>query len=96
MKVAIFRKIMGANWHLDLIIQEKDAVPDSIYIREYTQLTEWADVDFTFRPPESVVEGQLKQLDRAEQELCKQFEAKQQELAEARSKLLTLTCETSP
>lgn len=95
MKVAIFRKVMSANWNVDTVVQETHFEPDGVYSREYTQLTEWAEVNFVFLPAEAVVGGQLKQIDTAEQELRNQFAAKLQELAEARSKLLALTCETA-
>ncbi len=94
MKIAIFRKVMGPNWNMDLTIQEKDFTPGCIFEREYTQLTDWVDVEFVFRSDESVVSGQLKQLDIAEQELRTQFATKLAEVAEARAKLLSLAHQT--
>jgi hypothetical protein len=94
-KVAIFRKVMSANWNMDTIVQEANFEPDNIYGREYTQLTEWAEVEFVFLADEKVVGGQLKQIDAAEQALRNQFATKLQELAEARAKLQALTCETA-
>lgn len=95
MKVAIFRKVMSANWNVDAIIKQDEAGPHSIYANEYTQLTNWSEVEFVPLSDEQVVTGQLKQLDTAEQELRKQFAAKLSELAEARSKLLSLTHEVA-
>lgn len=90
MKVAIFRKVMGSNWNMDMIIKQDEVGPESIYAREYTQITQWAEVEFVPLSDEQVVTGQLKQLDTVEQELRNQFAAKLSELADARSKLLSL------
>lgn len=96
MRIAIFRKVMGPNWNLDPIIKETDVARDSVYTREYTQVTDWAEVEFTPLSNEHVIAGQLKQLDQAEQELRDKFAFKLSELAEARAKLLSLTHEVAP
>lgn len=57
----------------------------------YTRLSEYLEVEFPMLPPEIVIEGQLKQLDTAEQSLRNQFQQKLNEIAEARAKLLSLS-----
>jgi hypothetical protein len=57
----------------------------------WVRISEYAEVEFTSLPPAVVVEGQLKQLDAAEQELREKFQQKLNELAEARAKLLSLS-----
>lgn len=62
----------------------------------WVQLTEYAEVNFIPLPVDQVVEGQLNQIDAAEQRLRKQFQEKLDELTEARSKLLSLTHQSEP
>lgn len=59
----------------------------------YTRISEELDIEFPMLPTQVIVEGQLKQLDTAEQELRNQFQRKLNEIAEARAKLLSLTHE---
>lgn len=91
MKVAIFRKVMGANWNLDMIVRETDVAPEGIYVREYTQITDWVEVEFKPLSDQQVVSGQLRQLDTVEMELRQKFADKLAELTEARAKLQALT-----
>lgn len=93
MKIAIFRKVMGPTWNLDMIVQEKDFSPDGIYVREYTQITDWVEVEFQPLSDEQVVTGQLKQLDTVERELRNQFADKLAAVAEARAKLQSIAHE---
>lgn len=60
---------------------------------QWVRMSEYVEVVFTPLPPEAIVEGQLKQLDAAEQELRNRFQEKLNELADARAKLLSLTHE---
>lgn len=59
--------------------------------QSYTRISEVMEVDFPMLAAQVVVEGQLKQLDAAEQELRNQFQRKLNEIAEARAKLLSLS-----
>ena len=60
----------------------------------YTRISEPMEVDFPMLPTQVIVEGQLKQLDTAEQELRNQFQRKLNEIVETRAKLLSLTHES--
>lgn len=59
----------------------------------WVRVSEYVEVEFTPLPASVVVEGQLKQIDAAEQELREKFQQKLNELAEARARLLSLTHE---
>jgi hypothetical protein len=76
----------------ELILDQRGGELGVKYSR-YVQLTEYADVEFIPLPAKEVVEGRLKQIDAAEQELREKFQQKLNELAEARAKLLSLTHE---
>lgn len=59
----------------------------------WVRISEYVEVDFQPLPADVVVEGQLKQIDAAEQELREKFQQKLNELTEARAKLQALTHE---
>lgn len=94
MKVAIFRKVMDGAFTFDSILRDDEATPDSIYAREYTQMTEWAEVNFVHFPPAVTVGSQIKQIDAAESELRNKFAQKLSDLNESRARLLSLSHET--
>lgn len=96
MKIALFRKIMDGGYTFDMLVKHEDCTPGGVYEREYTQMSDWADVEFVLLPPEAVVEGQLKQIDVAEGELRNRFQKKLNELSDARSRLLSLSHESEP
>lgn len=62
----------------------------------YIRISEELDVEFPMLPTEVVVEGQLKQLDAAEQELRSKFQQKLNEISEARANLQSLGHEKQP
>lgn len=95
MKIAIFKNISGDGFTFDMIVKHEDVREGGIYTREYAQLTEWVDVEFPPLPAQTVVESQLKLLDTAETELRNKFQRKLDELANERSRLLSLTHEVA-
>lgn len=60
----------------------------------WVRISEYVEVEFPPLPPAIVVEGQLKQIDAAEQELREKFQQKLNELVEARARLLSLSHES--
>lgn len=90
MKIAGF-KTFGIDNHVTYA--DESTGEACVRFSSWVRLTEYAEVEFVALPTSTVVEGQLKQLDAAEQELRNQFEKKLHELANERAKLLSLTHE---
>lgn len=88
MKIAGF-KTFGIDTHVSYA--DESTGEACIRFSGWVRLTEYAEVEFVPLPTSTVVEGQLKQLDVAEQELRNQFEKKLHELANERAKLLALS-----
>lgn len=91
MKLAQFKTSAGGN---HVMFCDDYMGPLMVNLQGYVQLTEFVEIEFPPLPVETVVQGQLKQIDAAEQELGEKFQQKLNELAEARSKLLSLTHDT--
>lgn len=90
MKLAAFKNSLGN--HVSYLTVEMGQT--MIEYHKYTQVSEFVDVEFPPLPVQVVVEGQLKQLDAAEQNLRTQFQEKLNEIATARANLKSLTHET--
>lgn len=90
MKIAKFQRIGHTGWFhiMDAHDDGSDPLQDS-----FVRVSEYVEVDFPPRPAEEVVPAQLATLDKAEQELRAQFQAKLNEIAEQRAKLKALTWE---
>lgn len=89
MKIAAFKNAMGS--HESYLTEEMGRTMTEYH--KYVQVSQFAEVEFPALPVEVVIEGQLKQLDAAEQHLRSEFQRKLNELAEARANLLSLTHE---
>lgn len=89
MKIATFNTGLGESQFISAEAGGEACVKYSGWVR----LSEYIEVEFPPLPAAVVVEGQLKQIDTAEQELREKFQQKLNELAEARAKLLSLTHE---
>lgn len=88
MRVAVFESPTGYT-----TAYSQDAGEAMVAYTHYTRISEYVEVDFPPLPIEAVVEGQLKQLDAAEQNLRTQFQEKLNEIATARANLKSLTHE---
>ena len=92
MKIAKFQRIGHTDWFhvMEARADGSDPLQDT-----FVRVSEYVEVDFPPRPAEEVVPAQLATLDKAETELRAQFQAKLQEIAEQRAKLLCLTHEVA-
>lgn len=89
MKIAQFKMCASGG----VTIASEESGEGCVTYAGWVRVSEYAEVEFNPLPPAVVVEGQLKQIDAAEQELREKFQKKLNELAEARAKLLSLTHE---
>lgn len=92
MKIAKFQCIGHQDWFAVWEAREDGSDPCA---DSYVRISEYLDINFPPRPAEEIVPAQIAALDSAETELRAKFQAKLQEIAGQRAKLLCLTHEVA-
>ncbi len=93
MRIALFKRV-EVDWSYETVKAQSGHDTDETEYDGFVRISEWQDVEFTPRSPEEIVPAQLAALDDAEKALCAQFQVKRNQIAEARSRVRSLTHQT--
>lgn len=98
-KVALFQRIVGSSYEYTTVMSFastiKDEDADRFIPGGYVRLSPWLNIDFPSLDTETVIDSQMKQLDKAEQEIREQFQERLNTINDTRQRIRALAFKPS-